>query len=768
MGIFSSKIKTSVSSTVYNLAGDEDLRPNFLRSTIVGNTLSGGDTGMGEALVSGLLSGSGMRQRSLYRWAGSNYALGVPEASIGAAAPILSAAVHSEISANLALAGNQTLKVISALIDDADVDYWAEDWVRQNRPNLTDEEWTADYDKQTQKILIDLSGEGVVQVSAPADMLWGLNRDGRKLLFAAYTVLTQNGNRVTESDISMYVYRMGSGRRGLDSLLIHVEDMYEFFPVMPLRLENKSIQEDGLEDEYAAVKKAFRKLTTQNVDRLLGDLEEQDGIENIDFAFLVQGISVNEKDKMSKAYLYNFLKGLSAVQEADLSDFYTRMNYHSARDQSMVRWNRWERAHGSLGWYSPGYQSPKPSAPHVASAVPSVTELQITSPGVPDFDFRLRWFSIGESQHNGNGKTFDGDKSRGKMKKGDYWFHVAPDIKSFDSVARWTHPEAEYNYNTRSYSRVFLFHQHSRFRYSRLEIIGMEHKNYVFGGHSVTTTLREALEDEDESGFLIPLHYPTVKDMGLLNSTQLSTTSSYLVLNMYDQYKVKWYQRGIFRFVLAIVTIVITVFFPPGGVGLMSAGLLGTNLAVGTALGFSAATAAVVGGIVNSLAAMVVATIIQTGASKLLGGKWGAIIGTLLSFVAITYGTNYAMTGSFNVDWGSMMRIDNLQQMTDSVGKAYSQWLNADTTEIYESLGNLENEYQEKFDEVKELSDEILGMTNRIIDPIMFTDAAEHFGESSEAFLGRTMLTGSDLAELTQAMIEDFAEISLELPKAVR
>jgi hypothetical protein len=38
--------------------------------------------------------------------------------------------------------------------------------------------------------------------------------------------------------------------------------------------------------------------------------------------------------------------------------------------------------------------------------------------------------------------------------------------------------------------------------------------------------------------------------------------------------------------------------------------------------------------------------------------------------------------------------------------------------------------------------------------------------EPSEIFLRRTLLTGSDIAEMTHAMIDDFVEISLKLPEA--
>ena len=92
-------------------------------------------------------------------------------------------------------------------------------------------------------------------------------------------------------------------------------------------------------------------------------------------------------------------------------------------------------------------------------------------------------------------------------------------------------------------------------------------------------------------------------------------------------------------------------------------------------------------------------------------------------------------------------------------------FMQADTAALYEQMQELQESNADAMEEIQKLSEEILGMTGEQIDPNMLSDAREYFGESSETFLSRTLLTGSDLAEITHALIEDFSTISLKLPE---
>lgn len=780
MGLFSSSRKTYVASSVYNMAGDIDLRPNFLRTALIGNTLSNSKAGIGPMLVQAMLSGSGMQQLKFFRWARSNYALGMPTASFGGDWSVDAAAVAAGLAPLLGMPAGSTLRIVSSAVDVVDVDDWAKFWILNNHPDLPDEDWSSDWDPVNGLITIDMVIDGVASsasIPAPVDFVWGLTRSlfTRRLLFVIYQVLSLNATSglMDVGTPALFTYRMGSGNVIFDSLQTSGAAKTEFFPAIPLRINNKSIRHANNVALFDAVEPAFKKLTGSEVDKLLDQIEEHENIADIDFCFLTQGVSLNTKENEGRRYLYKFFANLIPEQKTSKAEFAQYLADRGRVLEETAAWARWV-SNNSAGndSYAPSHPSvtgdPQPAFPAVGAAPPTYSELRVFAEELPEFDQQVRWVYADETSGVGNGKTFDGNATRGKMKVGDFWFHVAADITIPALKGRAARESAvsKATVGASKYSRIYLFHQRSLYAYSRLEIVGLEHKNFVYQGLSVTISAKDALNDlDDESGFLVPLHYPSLKNMGLMRSTQLAYSSTYLVFNTYKVVVKKWWQKGIFKILMVIAAAVLAVVFPPAGVGLSASGLLGANLAIGAALGFTSAMgAAIAGAIANALATMVLTSLIQAGATEIFGEKFGAILGTIISFATMHYAHAYATTGTFQVDWGSILRVDNIMKLTNSVTGAYSAWLRIDTISAYEDMAGLEDEYDEKMDKVSAASKEMLGMTAGVIDPMLFTEALDYTGESSSEFFSRTMLTGGEIAELSQSMIYDFAEISLELP----
>ncbi len=778
MGIFSATYRTYVNSTAYNMAGDINRRPQIIPQAILGSVLTNSDRGIGLDVLTAQYNSPASSQKRLFRWAANglgSYVPGMPIANIGAGQNVSTVAVHSGLSTLITMGSNQSFIVTSAKIDDADTDYWAQDYIRNNYPLVIEDAWSATLNLVTSAIDIEMPGPVLVSIPASADLLWGMNRsDGRKLLFSVYTVLTTNAyNETTESEPILHVYRMGSGTLALDNLKPSVTTLSEFFPAVPLRLNNKSIRHVNHVAIFPSIEKAFRKLTSNgsNIHTFLDTLEANPDIAELDYAFITFGVSLNTKEKACQAYLYKFMKELINYQKSDETDFAAYTTDILLRNQSIIEWNRWLQAAGDQYSYYRARDLPAPSNPFTGISTPPGSEIQVASASI-DHDIRINWNYIKETQHVGNAISFDGDAARlaslGALKLGEYWFYEAPDIQvgGFNPLVPVTREAVQNVEGTRAYKKIYMFHQHSRYQYSRLEIVGLEHRNNVYNNQTVTILATDALLDAEESGFIFPLHYPTFKSMGLGKSAQMSTANSYLVFNTYNTVTIQWWQRGIFQVLLIVISIVISVIFPPAGVTL--GGILGTNLAVGTALGFSAVTAIAVGAVANAIAGMLLSIVIQQVSTAIFGKKLGAIIGTIVSFIAGQMATAYGTTGSFNVDWSTLMRAENLQNLTAVVSKAYTGWLNADTEDYAVKLEDAKNAYDKSSAEIEKVANEILGMTNGLIDPILLTENDEHLGESSETFLNRTLLTGSDIAELTFSMIDQFASVSLELPLAVR
>lgn len=87
---------------------------------------------------------------------------------------------------------------------------------------------------------------------------------------------------------------------------------------------------------------------------------------------------------------------------------------------------------------------------------------------------------------------------------------------------------------------------------------------------------------------IVPLDLAITANLTSIELEKLYAMSMQLVVNTYQKVKKKWYQSGIFKFVMFVVAVVITVFFPPAGVAALSA----TAVVVG--IGMSIAVSVVI------------------------------------------------------------------------------------------------------------------------------------------------------------------------------
>ena len=70
---------------------------------------------------------------------------------------------------------------------------------------------------------------------------------------------------------------------------------------------------------------------------------------------------------------------------------------------------------------------------------------------------------------------------------------------------------------------------------------------------------------------IVPLDLAITANLTSVELEKLYSMAMQLVVNTYQKVKKKWYQTGIFKFVMFVIAVVITVFFPPAGVAALSA-----------------------------------------------------------------------------------------------------------------------------------------------------------------------------------------------------
>jgi hypothetical protein len=394
--------------------------------------------------------------------------------------------------------------------------------------------------------------------------------------------------------------------------------------------------------------------------------------------------------------------------------------------------------------------------------MPTIAENMIRIAGastyIPtNFDIRINWLYVADGAGVGLGKP--------GAKVGELWFEtLAPEPLSYtmyggDLVGSNVTPDLRTD-------RIRLYWQKTASTYTYLELAGFVHTNFIYLSKYVRITAKEALEDTDESSFIVPLHYDTWKSTALVHSSQMATACVYSLFNCYESKKQKWYESQVFQIILVIVIVIVTTVLT-GGTGF---GILGTHMAIGTALGLTGLTAAIVGSVANALAALVLTTMIQQVATGLFGPEVGAIVAAVFMFVLGNVSSGMGgIGGTMNMDWGSLLKVDNLLAMTNAIGKAGAAMINGEATQIRTETQQMEKSAKAEAEKIQQAYFQEFGYGGGQIDPMMFVDGADTsriLAESSSTFLTRTLMTGSEIAELSQDLLYNFAEYSTKLPDA--
>lgn len=297
--------------------------------------------------------------------------------------------------------------------------------------------------------------------------------------------------------------------------------------------------------------------------------------------------------------------------------------------------------------------------------------------------------------------------------------------------------------------------------YFRLRISGFRHSNWVYKDRNISTDANAALADEDISSFLFPIDINSLDELGIVRANQFGDYVGHIVFNSYEVNKHKWYEEGVLS--MALMVVVVAVAAVTAGTSLSgSGGLLGSPAAIGGALGFSGALAIYIGTLANAIAAYMLMKVIQRGAIALLGEEAGMIVGTIAGMVAIAYGTSYMTGQPMSEVLQQAAQPQALTRLASSVGEGYTQFLQTSLKKDQRELNALYEEARKIEKQIDKLTEQNLSSGLDLIEPLSFIDALGQAGESRESFLQRTLMTGTDIAQLSLRMLENYANISLD------
>ena len=559
----------------------------------------------------------------------------------------------------------------------------------------------------------------------------------------------------------VFIYEVGTGNSVLDGLVSEVDasGFQEFFPFMPIRINNVSILEPEYEDAYAATKKAYRRAYQgKSFDKLVETVEDNESIDDIDYAYLCFGASLNVKENACKKYIFNFMEKMIPFQTGGSGNVMAQLEANvAAYDDALAALEEWE----STDWSEiPFWEDipPRPELPNVSPPPVNTIRLNDSTFG---FDYRLSWVHAEIEQFSG---TFDTDPDLAGVqapKVDDLMFTKGPDFT-------WSVRDT---YNNRdgeviqmvqnTVPSMYIYWQVSSNSYRRMQIWGFVSQNYIYGGKAVTITSSEALDDTDESGFLVPLHYPTMSEMNIVDYTQMSTANAHILFNSYTITKQKWYQRGIFKIVLVILIIVVAVVVFPGAFS-AGGGILGGNLAVGTALGLTGTAALVAGVVANYIASIIISEILKVVGTALFGEKWGALFAAIAGFAL-----GAAISGT------KIFSAEGLLGLGNAVANGYAGWVQGDIAEMQGDLEEDANAYEERMEYIQDLIDG-LGGNDLNFNPLFLTEwgrgnarggSRGYMPETADEYIRRTTMTGSDIVELTHSMVYDYVDVAKTLPR---
>lgn len=769
MGLFSSKKKTYVSSVIYNLSGDEEDRVDFIRSTSLSCAITGNS--LGQAIVDGIMYGQAAKIRAAYRYAVNNYSEGMPRTNImgitiGDVAA-LTAAIQAEHP-------NRGVVYITTAIGPANFVYWAEqhlaakygyDRISGNfdsppsgvgfRPAVT-------YDVAGNRIRITLLGNGnrVTDTFTPsgwkADGVFAhaIYRTSREYTEtdnvvtrdvepgdSAYTQFDQSSVTVadetysyttqvtativdgkfkkhTRTDVQVlsrskyFMYELGKGTYpALDALVTRTANMSPYVPAVPIRQDNQDMFRASQKPtiQYKTRKRLLKQMGI-DVNKLVDQVNDNENIKEIDYAFVVLGVALNSQTRCGKAYLYSFFEILMNDQKFNKAVF-NAWNADTIENKNKVN--------------------------------PSINTLEYFNGtrNEHNYTIKIQWNYISKTLVSG------------------VIGEVGTITSTMGTKQLFTFIQAAHVGDTvLDMSNYYLRKQITEDTYEEMVVAGLVYDNMVYNNKSVTVTAYEAfnMPEGEGEGFIVPLNMDAFRAMRPLDRTQLSYECGYMVFNCYKIVKKKWYQRGFFKVIMIIAAIVVTYFTAGAGSYTMA-----MATAIGSTIAVSATVALIIASTITVLAGIVLGSLLSKGAVKLFGEKWGRVIAAIATIVLTRQAAGSGAGGAANST--TQITAQTVVQALGAVQKVYSAYTEGAMIEMQDEMKALREKYDKDMKRIENLMKELQGNGNMFqLEDYMVASERLSF-ESPSDFLARTLMVGSDVVDMTLGLVDNYTEVGLSL-----
>ena len=807
MGLFSSSSKTYVSTVTYPMGSDDpDDRVDFNKYVVLNSILQ--DRSVGDTLPRSLLASRGMKLRSVYAYARDHYFYGVPySGTLSIAAPN-----QEEIRSVLkTLYTPADVYVLTSVVGLTDFTYWAEEYLAKTYgydrllglllapPPGVEQDATISYDIDKagiiQILLINADGQSYLIQYKPTTM-----QSQRLYLHTIYrlitefptqttteshptiegessyvsttlsivdtlgktqekttvvTVTVENGTTTTVTTETVrslsrpqyFFYQIGAGDfPTFDAWMESTELDSPYYPSIPLRIDNKDVSTTDAAkrtDLYKTSKKLLKKIEV-DFDEVAEKINKNTQVSEIDFAYIQFGVALNSKVPECKRYIYRFMEYLMDLSYHSRAETDAWIQTHAVTMQAM-------QAEGTVNSDGSGGGG----GGSVGFVSPPLNKLAIydreSRSKKGTLDLEIQWQYIEKTVKNGVIKT--------GAKPGDCTVGTEGTRQEYHVMYDFTVDN----------STLVVKQQLTENTYEELRIGGLVFYNHVYKDKVVAISAWDAFhpkegESDPDEGFILPLSQDILRQMSILEVTQLSADCLFLVLNCYQVVKKKWYQTGFFAVLMTIVAAVLLVL-TWGGSATISASMIGSAIGwTASTLGVSTLIATYIVATMTVLASMIMMKLLSPVLVDVFGETWGRVLAVVVAMVAM----NYVSTGSLlgNTTQFTQVTAKTLIQNSMATVNLYSKYLEGQMAnlDLPGQMQAMTDEHKARMEEIERLTRENLGTNADIIDIQGFLETTALVLESPDSFLTRTLMTGNDIAEITRGMIEDFAEFGLYLP----
>lgn len=364
-----------------------------------------------------------------------------------------------------------------------------------------------------------------------------------------------------------------------------------YYPIVPIREYNNRLK-DTDPALYQSGKKTLRTIgiNLDNLDEAIHDGANTD-LNFLDHAYVIVAVDIATKVPSSNVYLY---------------EHFNKLYYESGvKSEDFLYWE----AHMKNVAQDPDITEEFLPPP------PPINRLEVSD---GNYKMVLGWEYITK-----------------ELKEG-----VIGKVNQVEKVFMYSPPELfgdteTYRGYSVDHSYILLQKQISATQYQELKIVGLVHTNYIgSASKEIRTTLKEAFTTntvEDKNNFIIPLRIDVMQHLGAIKGHDIMYDSVRMVFNSHTTQKLKWYQTGVFKFVVVIVAVAISIITQGAGTPLLSAAMAGI--------------------VMTTIATTVVTMIALEVGLKLVQDLFGPEVALAVALIAV------AATGDFS-------KVDTLTQFT--------------------------------------------------------------------------------------------------------